>query len=340
MKILIATGIYPPSIGGPATYAKNIRDIWQSQGHDVRVATFTYERSLPTGLRHIAYLLKVLCRGFDADMIVVLDTFSAALPAMLASRLMGKEYIIRTGGDFLWEAYVERTGQRVLLSRFYDMTANNWSLRERLIFKLTRAVLRRAKGVIYSTEWQRGIFEEAYNLDSKRSSIVENMYGRKEAPCEQPNRTFIAGNRRIKLKNIPAVESAFREAREEAARLNLPEISLDLNHYAHAEFLEKIRCAYAVMVVSLGDISPNTVLEALRFNVPCIVTKENGLNERIKEHVLLVDPLDTRDIKEKIVWLADPKNREEMVEKIAGMNYVHTWEDIAGEIIDVWKRAI
>ena len=29
MKILIATGIYPPELGGPAEYAKNLEYIWK-----------------------------------------------------------------------------------------------------------------------------------------------------------------------------------------------------------------------------------------------------------------------------------------------------------------------
>ena len=38
MKILISTGIYPPDIGGPAQYARNLYATWKKQGHDVKVA--------------------------------------------------------------------------------------------------------------------------------------------------------------------------------------------------------------------------------------------------------------------------------------------------------------
>src|SRR5690348_11398603 len=119
MRILIATGIYPPEIGGPAEYAKNLKDAWNSQGHQVTVKVFSRFKFLPTGLRHLAYFLYIVPAVIRADFILSLDTFSAGLPAVLAARLFGKQIIVRTGGDFLWEFYVERTGELVLLKDFY-----------------------------------------------------------------------------------------------------------------------------------------------------------------------------------------------------------------------------
>src|SRR6185436_12172535 len=115
MKILISTGIYPPDIGGPAQYARNLYETWKRQGHEVKVAAYRWERALPPLVKHVLYLSKIIRKGWNADMIVVLDTFLAAVPAMYACGLMRKKYVIRTGGDLLWEWYVERTGDLVLL---------------------------------------------------------------------------------------------------------------------------------------------------------------------------------------------------------------------------------
>ena len=41
MKILLATGIFPPQIGGPATYAKLLSDELPRRGIDVEVASFS-----------------------------------------------------------------------------------------------------------------------------------------------------------------------------------------------------------------------------------------------------------------------------------------------------------
>ena len=40
-KILIATGIYPPEIGGSATYVKNFCDIFIEEGFEICVITYS-----------------------------------------------------------------------------------------------------------------------------------------------------------------------------------------------------------------------------------------------------------------------------------------------------------
>ena len=117
-KILIATGIYPPKVGGPAQYAKNLKDSFEKLGHEVIVKTYGVEDYLPSGVRHLFFLFKIIPAVLSSDMIFVLDTFSVGLPAVLACKIFGKKSMIRTGGDFLWEGYVERTGKKILLRKF------------------------------------------------------------------------------------------------------------------------------------------------------------------------------------------------------------------------------
>ena len=118
MKIALFTGIYPPEIGGPAEYAKNLVDVWNAGGYDVLVKVFSKFNKFPTGLRHLLYFFYILPSVISSDYILILDTFSCALPAVLAGLLFDKKMLLRTGGDFLWEAYVERTGDLVLLRDF------------------------------------------------------------------------------------------------------------------------------------------------------------------------------------------------------------------------------
>jgi hypothetical protein len=60
MKILIATGIYPPKIGGPAQYALNLKNEFEKMGHGVRVKTYGIEGKLPTGFRHLFFFFKII----------------------------------------------------------------------------------------------------------------------------------------------------------------------------------------------------------------------------------------------------------------------------------------
>ena len=338
MKILIASGIYPPDIGGPAQYARNLYETWKEAGHDVKVAAYRWERAFPPLVRHVLYFLKIIRKGWNTDLVLILDTWSAAVPAMYACRLMRKRYLIRTGGDFLWESYVERTGDLVLLKDFYPSRMGKLSRKERLIFKLGGDAIRTAGSVIFSTDWQKEIFTKAYGLDLTKNVIVENYCGARESSVEPENRMFVAGTRPLKWKNIEFLKECFVEAEDAIRKLGLPPIELDCGKAVYDSFVEKIRRSYAVILVSLGDISPNMILDAVKAGTPFILTKENGIVHRIKDAALFVDPQNKKDIVERIVWLADPKNRVAQAEKVRALTFTHSWSEIADEIVKIFTR--
>lgn len=333
LSICIATGIYPPELGGPAEYAKNLKEVWLSQGYDVFVNVFSRFNHLPTGIRHVVYFFTLLKKVWQSDFVFILDTFSAALPAVTAAKIFGKKTILRTGGDFLWEAYVERTGDRVLLRDFYTSRMHPLSLKEKITFTIIRCILRNVNLVVWSTEWQKDIFMKPYSLSGQQHAIVENYYGEKFPYVSAQNKNFVGGTRALRWKNIALLESIFADEDVSASGAKL-----DIERVPHNAFLEKIKQSYAVIIPSLGDISPNTILDAIRCNKPFVVTKETGLYERIKSIALFVDPKDPEDIKGKVLWLSDEHNYKMQCEKIHSFTFTHTWEEIAQEYIDLYKK--
>ena len=337
MRIIIATGIYPPHIGGPAQYAKGLEEALSMNGIGVRVLTYRLERGLPTGLRHLLFFMRVLFALPRYDAVIALDTFSVGFSTVCAARLLGKKVIIRTGGDFLWEGYVERTGDKILLRNFYETTRRKWNLKERLIYRLTKWTLQNVNALVFSTKWQREIFEKAYNLDPKKSKIIENFYGSK-LKSEDPRtntraKTFVAGTRSLKWKNLDTLERAFDEA-----KVKDPQLFLDTGNLPYEQFLDKIKHSYAVILVSLGDISPNMILDALRFGKPFILTRETGLYERLKDVGLFVDPLDRKDIESKILMLADSSKYEIYKRKSELYSFTHSFEEIAAEFLQILEN--
>lgn len=332
MRILISTGIYPPEIGGPAEYAKCLKEAWEDQFHKVDVRVFSRFNLLPTGLRHFAYFLYILPAVSRAERILVLDTYSAALPTVLAAKLFGKKVILRTGGDFLWEAYVERTGDLVLLREFYVTRLDKLSFKERTIFQLIRFVLRHVSAIAWSTEWQKDIFMKPYGLERQKHFVVENYYGPKLPSKVPTEKNFIAGTRKLKWKNIPAVQEAFvNDALRSAGA------TLDVETVPHEAFLKKLASSYAVIIASLGDISPNTILDAIRLDKPFILTRENGLMPRIGDIGVYIDPENPKEIEDKVRWLLDPENYDAKRRQIARFTFTHTWEEMAREYMDIWN---
>ncbi len=333
MKILIATGIYPPDIGGPAQYAFNVEKVWRSWGHRVDIKTFRYERMFPAGVRHLLYLFKCLPAVFRADFIFALDTFSSALPAVFLGWLFRKKIIIRTGGDFLWESFVERTGDLVLLREFYQTRIEKFSRKERFIFSATKWILRHTSVIIFSTDWQEQIWREPYELTLAKTAIVENYYGPKELSYSPVVKNFIASTRPLKWKNDARLAEAFARVHEKDESL-----VYDNTTKPFSVFMEKLAHCYAVILVSLGDISPNMILDCIRHNKPFIITKETGIYERVKDCAIFVDPENVSEIAEKILCLSDPQNYEAQKKKVEAFNFKHTWEEIAQEILKICHK--
>ncbi len=340
MNILIATGIYPPDIGGPAQFARGVEEAWKKKGHQVKVLAFRFERKLPTGIRHLYYFLRVLFALRGTDFVFSPDTFSAALPALCAAKLCGKKMVVRTGGDFLWEQFVERTGDLVLLRNFYETRMNRLNLKERIILGLVKSLFRYADAIIFSTAWQRDIFAMPYRLNLKKCFIVENYYGKHDKNCSQIlentriEKVFVGGTRELKWKNMPRLKEAFERVRAKG----LP-VRLQWETGSRGKFLQDIQSNYAVILASLGDISPNTILEAIQYGKPFILTSETGLYEKLKDIGVWVNPESVEDIAEKIEWLADEKNYAAQQAKVRAFSFTHSYQQIADEILEIYACA-
>ncbi len=332
-RILITSGIYPPDLGGPAQYAFELAKEWREEGYKVTVKYFSFEKSLPSGIRHIFFFLKILWGVSMADHILTLDTWSAALPTKWACSLLGKTYTIRTGGDFLWESYTERTKKKVFFSSFYSPLPDDLTFKEKWIFTTTKEILKAAKTIVFSTDWQRSVWQLPYEIDFGKIAIVENFYGDKLFSPEIEGKIFVGATRPLFWKNIGMLKDVFSDY--DISSLGTV---LDLSPRKHDEFIERMRSAYAVILVSLGDISPNMILDAIRCGKPFIVTKEIGIAERIKDIALFVDPTSKEDIKRNVMWLLDENNYRAQREKIANFTFTHTWKDIAAEFMSIMQR--
>jgi hypothetical protein len=306
---------------------------FEKMGHTVKIETYLTEDKLPSGVRHLFFFFKIIPQVINSDIVFILDTFSVGLPAVLACELFGKKSIIRTGGDFLWEQYVERTSKKVLLRNFYEQEKNNFNLKEKIIFSLTRLTLKNATRIIFSTQWQRDIFIKAYGLEIGKTSIVENYYGPKEESAEPKTKLFVASTRHLKWKNIEVLKKIFY-------KIKLKESSVELftDSILFLDFINKIKNSYAVIQVSLGDISPNLILDSIRCNKPFICTKETGIYSRIKDAGIFVDPLDEEEIEQAILNLLNQDEYEKAKERVRQFSFVHTWENIANEFINVYKN--
>ncbi len=172
-----------------------------------------------------------------------------------------------------------------------------------------------------------------YKLEKQKHFIIENYYGPKLISKPPIEKNFIAATRPLKWKNLDLVRRVFVDSDITGAGA-----VLDTTPVPHEAFLDKVASSYAVIIASLGDISPNTILDAIRLDKPFILTRENGLTPRIKDIGIFVDPENPADIGEKVKWLLDPENYEAKRKQLVRFTFTHTWEEMAKEYMEIWKN--
>jgi glycosyltransferase involved in cell wall biosynthesis len=126
MKLVIATPLYPPEPGGPATYAKTLEDELPKRAGgewEVEVVKFSAVRRYPRGIRHLVYFWHVFRRARRADIVMAQDTFSCGIPSLCAARLSRTPIIVRVPGDYAWEQGRERWGVTDDLDAFQQRRA-------------------------------------------------------------------------------------------------------------------------------------------------------------------------------------------------------------------------
>jgi len=154
MKIIIATGIYPPEIGGPATYAVLVETELKKRGNIVKVLPFRVVKKYPSIVRHFLYFIKVLKMIFWADVVLAQDTVSVGLPSILASKILRKPIVIRVPGDFAWEQGVQRFKVKENID---DFQKKKYGFRVELLRSIQKFVIKKANFVITPSNYLKNI---------------------------------------------------------------------------------------------------------------------------------------------------------------------------------------
>lgn len=330
MRILIVSGIVPPEVGGPALYAQELVAAFQRQGHETALASFGWKKKLPTGLRHLALILTLVPRCARADVILALDTFSVAWPSVVAAKLCRRPVIVRAGGDFLWEQYLERVRQPITLPDFYQGALTiPLNLKERLIKRITLWTLRQAAAVVFNSRWLLEIWRKPYGLEGRRLAVVDN-YFQQEAMTSPGGNNILFVGRKLYLKNEELVDRL-----TEQLQVKQPELTLCKMSGPREQFLKQLKNAYAILIPSWSEVNPNTAADALSYGKPCLLTKYTGLPDVLKSGTVLVDPYDEASVLESIIRLADKSNYEAACRKVRSISYSHGWDDIACEYLGV-----
>lgn len=352
MRIVLATGIYPPDIGGPATYVQNLARELTSRGERVTVVTYARhvhaESNDPwttvrvskrggTVLRWQRYAAALRREGKDADIVYAFSAMSCGIPLHMA-RLKHPRKILRLGGDFLWERYTDAGGRKTL-QHFYRAYPG---------FKnAMKPVLGGFDHLIFSTDFQRALYERVYRKLPPRR-VIENAVPERELTLHErhePLRLLFLG-RFVRFKNLPSLL---------ASVASLPHVRLTLvgdgpvttktsllvrklsiqNRVsflpsAHGAEKDALLREHDVLVLpSLTEISPHSALEARAAGMPVLLTQENGLSELLQSGMVVTSLRTSADITRAIL---DIDHRYEEVAHQAAVPYAYRpWSTVCDE---------
>lgn len=378
MKLCIVSGIFEPESGGPATYAPRLASELSARGYSVTVVTFSSATSYPSDASYPFTLVRVV-RGnklFNrvrfffavwphvrrADCVYMLDWFAAGLPASLASRLLKKRYVVRVGGDYLWEQrYAESHEPPVTLSDFYEKGLHAQPA-YRAYARVILSVLRHASHIVFNAEKMRQLYIQYYDVDPDRTSVIWNPVPRVETRGivrTHPTKEFVFWGRFVAIKNIDALVRAFAQADlppeytlaligDGPAKPHIEELVRDLKltdrvhilpGMSQGDVLERVKNARAFVLPSWTDISPNQVYEALAIGLPSIVTYETFLP--IADQLpVTIHPASVEHVAQALEAAADESQYAVFSEKFRSIRCDHSWSDAAQQHAAIFEETI
>jgi glycosyltransferase involved in cell wall biosynthesis len=155
MKILIATGLSSPDIGGPATYTKFLERHLPLQHVEYVVVSFRDVRMYPKVIRHGVYFARLLWHGRKANILYALDTVSVGVPTLLASYCLRKKLFLRVPGDYAWEQGQQRFDITATLDEYLTLKEKPFFVR--VLSWLQLRVAKHATKIVVPSDYMKNV---------------------------------------------------------------------------------------------------------------------------------------------------------------------------------------
>lgn len=367
LKILIATPLFPPQIGGPALYAQSLGEEFRKMGHHISVISFGQFLHFPSGVRHFLYLLSFFFHALKSDIIFALDYFSVGTSAAITAMILQKPLVIRLEGDFLWEKFVERTRSDVTLSRFYSQPPA-LSLKERIIRLLTQGVVRNASRVVFSSSWRKRMVMDVHRIAQEKTAVIRNVWpsfpdlvwedSQTKSGKTKGKKVILWAGRMLYLKNLHRLIMAFDKANDGSYALHLVgegtekqkledlvkrENIRDVKFFSslpREDLLHKYKESAFLVLPSLSDVGPNVIADAVSMKTPFIITSDSGYTENLAGYGLVINPCSEEDIVEKLKMLMRDEIREKYCRLLRYHPRERSWSQAAKDWINIFYESL
>lgn len=319
MRVLITTGIFPPDIGGPATYVPTIARELSQRGHQVRVLTTSEPQHLnwedssypfpvqrvprrqPVWRRIPFTVFQILRLGRPAEILYANGIY---LETALANRILKKPLVMKIVGDEAWEKAVRKGWTQASFDEF-QQKPQPWRV-ERL--KAQRNWwIQRADRIIVPSEYLKRVVI-GWGASEERCRVVYNAIqvspdASKETLFSLPfYRSFfrlITVCRLVPWKGVDQILRAItplpgvtltvvgegpsrRDWEELAQELGLADRVWFTGSLPRSTVHALLREHHVFLLISGYEGLPHIVVEALMLGVPVIATPAGGTPEVVQ----------------------------------------------------------
>lgn len=314
MRLLLASDIFPPESGGPATYVVALANDLVKLEDEVTIVTlnphpdtqavkcplFFVSRKNKV-LRYFQYFRLLWKHSKNVDAVYAMGPVNAGLPAMIVSKLRGKKFFVKVVGDYAWEQGTQRWGVKDMMDVFQN---KSYGLRVEILRGIEKFVSRRATRVLVPSIYLKKIVK-GWGVPERKIETVYNAVPFQEAiPMQKPvgEKWIVCVSRLMAWKGLDTLIAAVKhiaesipevrlkivgdgperknlEAKiEELAVQNIVELTGNL---PHEKALSYTAAADVFVLNSAYEGLSHVLLEAVNANVPVLASHIGGNSEVI-----------------------------------------------------------
>ena len=348
LRVLIVTGIFPPDIGGPATYVSKVASGLVLRGHRITVLTLgdgdhapndlafdvvRVDRRLPRLVRMASAIGHIARLGRQSDVMFV---NGLALESAIANAALRKPMVLKIVGDLAWE---RARARRWVQDGFEPFQVTRHGPRIALLKRLRTWWTRQADRVIvpsaYLKRWVHG-----WGISEDRIVVVLNAVDRLDrapptssTPSDSTTKLVTVG-RLVPWKHVDEVIDAIALLPDtylvvvgdgpELDGLHMFTERLGVQgrvHFAgrrsHEETVTLMAASDIFVLNSSYEGLPHVVLEAMALGLPVIARAAGGTEEIVRDEDtgLLVGPSHRSLVEALDLMIEDTSLRKGLAER-------------------------
>ncbi len=371
MKILLAAGIFYPDVGGPAIHVRKIAEALSNNGYEVIVIAYgddktdkkfpfkviRVSRNNNKILQWLKYQYLALKYAFSCKMVYAFDPTAAGIPARIAAFIFRRPFIIRIGGDPIWERTVEMNQRFITIVDYYKNSF--YKIDKPILYWLIKRLVSSADRIVVYGQFFKDFYVNYFEADSNNITIIKNpvLQTEKASDIISDNPTILFAGRFVSYKNLPFVIKVVASVRNKIKKGNLvligsgPEKNklLDLVKELNAEgyvifkdslpqeeLFKNIRNSTVCIGPALSEFNPNFILESLSLGKPVLLTKGNGLSITLPEEMLF-DPFNESELENRIVSMFDKDNYRKIIQTVNSLPLNQSWDNVIDAHLSIIK---